>query len=424
MVLQVTLPGPATGGPFSIDKIATSRNNPAVTDPATDTLTAITGASVDIQNAAAAGAGAGPEAAPVTTVTGNPGATVTIPVVVVNTGPVPDNYNLQVSNTAVFAPPIGLPAGFSVTFVDATGAVVTNTGTLAPGASANLTARIVIPANASPGDVELFFRSISPTTGSADIIHDRVTVNAVNGINIEPNNTGQVFQGSAITYQHTLSNTGNTPLNNVALTTTNTLPGFTSVVYPDTNNNGILDPAEAATPLTTVPLLAPGQSIPIFVRVFAPAGAANGAVNVTNITGTDGVSTDSATDTTTVVSGDLKVDKFQSVNGGAFTQARQTALPGSTVRYRIVVTNTGSAPVTNVVVNDATPTFTTYSNGDGTNTITGVGGFSVDGGAFTAAAGANGATPANGVAGSLTFNIGTLNPGQVATITFGVTING
>ncbi len=424
VVLQVTLPGPATGGPFSINKIATSTNNPSVSDPATDTLTAITAASVDIRNAAGAGTGAGPEAAPVTTVTGNPGATVTIPVVVVNTGPVPDNYNLQVSNTAVFSPPVGLPAGFTVVFVDSTGAVVTNTGTLAPGASANLTARITIPANASPGNVELFFRSISPTTGSADIIHDRVTVNPVNGISVEPNNTGQVFQGSAITYQHTVTNTGNTTLTNVALTGINTQPGFTSVIYQDTNNNGILDPAEAAIPLTTIPSLAPGVSIPIFVRVFAPAGASDGSVNVTTITGTDGVSTDTATDTTTVVSGDLKVDKFQSVNGGPFTQARQTALPGSIVRYRIVVTNTGSAPVTNVVVNDATPTFTTYNIGDGTNTITGVGGFSVNGGAFTAATGANGATPANNAAGSLRFNIGTLNPGQSAVITFGVTING
>ena len=424
VVLQVTLPGPATGGPFSIDKIATSRNNPAVSDPATDTLTAINGADVDIQNAAGAGAGDGPEAAPVTTVTGNPGAVVTIPVVVVNTGPVPDNYNLQVSNTAVFAPPAGLPAGFSVVFVNAAGAVVTNTGNLAPGAAANLTARITIPANASPGDVELFFRAVSPTTGTDDIIHDRVTVNPVNGISVEPNNTGQVFQGSAITYQHTVSNTGNTTLTNVALTGVNTQPGFTSVIYQDTNNNGILDPAEAAAPLTTIPTLAPGQSIPIFVKVFAPSGAANGTVNVTTITGTDGVSTDTATDTTTVVSGDLKVDKFQSVNGGPFTQTRQTALPGSTVRYRIVVTNTGSAPVTNVVVNDATPSFTTYSIGDGTASATGVGGFTVNGGAFTAAAAPNGATPANGAAGSLTFNIGTLNPGETATITFGVTING
>lgn len=425
VVLKVTLPGPATGGPFSINKIATSRNNPSVSDPATDTLTAITASSVDIQNAAGAGAGAGPEATPVTTVTGNPGATVSIPLVVVNTGPVPDNYNLQISNTAVFTPPVALPAGFTVTFINnATGATVTNTGNIAPGGSVALTARVTIPANASPGNVEAFFRAISPTTGAADIIHDRITVNPVNGISVEPNNTGQVFQGSAITYQHTVSNTGNTTLTNVALTLTNTQPGFTSVIYQDTNNNGILDPAEAATPLTTIPSLAPGASIPIFVKVFSPAGAANGTVNVTTVTGTSGVSTDNATDTTTVVSGDLKVDKFQSVNGGAFTQARQTALPGSTVRYRIVVTNTGSAPVTNVVVNDATPSFTVYNNGDGTNSITGVAGFSVNGGAFTAATGANGATPGNGTAGSLTFNIGTLNPGQSAVITFGVTING
>jgi trimeric autotransporter adhesin len=424
VVLQVTLPGPATGGPFSIDKLATSRVDPNVSDPATDTLTAITASSVDIQNAAAAGAGAGPEVAPVTTVSGNPGATVTIPVVVVNTGPIPDSYDLQTSATAAFTPPVALPAGWSVRFRNASGAVVTNTGVLAPGASANLTAEITIPANSSPGDQEVFFRSVSPTTGAADIIHDRVTVNAVNGISLEPNNTGQVFQGSAITYQHTLTNTGNTALNNVAISGTNTAPGFTSVIYQDTNNNGILDPAEAATPLTNVPVLAPGASIPIFVRVFAPSGAADGTVNVTTVTATDGTNSDTATDTTTVVAGDLKVDKFQSVNGGAFTQANQSALPGSIVRYRIVVTNTGGAAVTNVVVNDATPAFTVYDDGDATASITGVAGFSINGGAFTAATGANGTTPVDGSAGSLRFNVGTLQPGESAVITFGVRING
>ncbi len=432
VVLKVTLPGAATGGPFSIDKLATSRNNPAVSDPATDTLTAVTPASVDITNAAGAGAGAGPEAAPVTTVTGNPGATVTIPVNVTNTGPTPDNFNLQVSGTAGFTPATALPTGFTVTFRDSTGAVVTNTGTLAPGAVANLTAFIFIPANASPADVDLFFRAISPTTGAADIIHDAVTVNPVNGISIEPNNTGQVFQGSAITYQHTITNTGNNPLNNVAVTSTNSAPGFTSVIYVDTNNNGILDPAEAATPLTTIPTLAAGASLPIFVRVFAPAGASQGTVNVTTVTGTDGTSTDTATDTTTVVSGDLKVDKFQSVDpdgagplpAGAFTQTNQSTQPGGIVRYRIVVTNTGGAPVTNVIINDATPTFTVYNAGDATSTATGVAGFVANGGAFVTATGVNGSTPAAGSAGSLRFNVGSLQPGESAVITFGVRING
>lgn len=431
VVLQVTLPAGATGGPFSVDKLATSKFNPAVTDPATDTLTSITPSSVDVTNAGGLGAGAGPEVAPVFTVTGNPGVTVTIPVNITNSGSTPDNYDLKTSNTAVFTPPVALPAGFAVVFKDASGAVVTNTGNLAPGATAALTAFITIPANASPGDVELFFQAISPTTGAKDTIHDRVTVNPVAGLSVEPNNTGQVFQASAITYQHTITNTGNATLTNVAVSSTNTAPGFTSVIYQDSNNNGILDPAEAATPLTNIPSLAAGASIPIFVKVFSPAGASAGTVNVTTITGTDGVSSDTATDTTTVVSGDIKVDKFQSVDpdgagplpAGPFTQTNQTTLPGGIVRYRIVVTNTGGAAVTSVVVNDATPTFTVYNIGDGTSSPTGVAGFSVNGGAFVAAAGANGSAPANNSAGSLSFNVGTLLPGESAVITFGVRVN-
>jgi uncharacterized repeat protein (TIGR01451 family) len=82
------------------------------------------------------------------------------------------------------------------------------------------------------------------------------------------------------------------------------------------------------------------------------------------------------------------------------------ALPGRSIRYRITVTNTGTAPATQVRVFDTTPAFTTYT------TVNPAG----------ATPGSVATAPANGAAGALEFDIGTLNPGQSAVITFGVII--
>ena len=48
------------------------------------------------------------------------------------------------------------------------------------------------------------------------------------------------------------------------------------------------------------------------------------------------------------------------INGtGTYTQATVSAKPGECVRYRIVATNEGNATVTNVVISDNTPSYTT-----------------------------------------------------------------
>jgi uncharacterized repeat protein (TIGR01451 family) len=67
VVLKVTLPAGATGGPYQVSKTATSASNPLASATATDILTTITSNSVDITNnaalPAARAAGGGPEGA-------------------------------------------------------------------------------------------------------------------------------------------------------------------------------------------------------------------------------------------------------------------------------------------------------------------------------------------------------------------------
>jgi len=89
VILKVTLPASATGGPYQVQKTATSATNPAATATATDVLTAITANTVDVTNNSplpgAPGAGAGPEAAFVDRQTVIPGNTARFTLYVNNT---------------------------------------------------------------------------------------------------------------------------------------------------------------------------------------------------------------------------------------------------------------------------------------------------------------------------------------------------
>jgi uncharacterized repeat protein (TIGR01451 family) len=231
-------------------------------------------------------------------------------------------------------------------------------------------------------------------------------------------------------YSHTLTNTGNVlegngTVSTITLPTANNQAGWTSVMHYDANGDGALD---AADPLISGNLhavlvagLAPGASITVFNKVIAPSGAVPASVNATTITATtvNGSYTVTApvpsvaTDSTTVISGNLTLGKVQSLDvacdgtpDGVYGTGSLSAKPGECVLYQITVTNVGSADATAVVVSDATPSYTVLS----TAAVTSFG---------TIGAGA----PAVGAAGTITANVGTLVPAQSAVLTFGVKIN-
>ena len=457
VVLKVILPSGASGvGPYSVDKTARSANDNTVFDTAQDSVPGIAPSTVDLTNnvsiangaTPAHGLGAGPEANPITTVAVNPGAVANFTLYVNNTSAQADAYVLEASSNSTFAP-LTLPAGWSVQYFDSNGTAITDTGLIPAGGDKLVTARVTVPANAPAGDFEIYFRATSPTTGVSDIKHDRVTVNTVRNLSITPNNTGQVYPGGSIVYSHTITNNGNVVEGDgvnstTTLALTNTLGGFTAVIYWDRDNDGVLGPNDPVIDdlsdlvggsggASTAAGLDVGESATLFVKVYAPPGAVAGSTNVTDITATTTQGTYPvaapapavASDTTTIISGDLKIDKAQALDAdgdfvldGPYSTNVQNALPGARVRYRITVTNTGTADAQNVVLNDVTPSFTVYDVGDGTTTATGVAVMTLDnGGTFTAIT-----APTPGTAGAVTANIGTLTPGQSAVIYFGVRI--
>ena len=418
------LPGAPTPPRYSVTLTGTSNGPGKPSDPATDTVNSISTATVEITNNPAGGRiGQGPltpAGSPVLTLAGNPGSVVRFPLSANNKSASNDNYAL--SFTSVPA----LPAGYSVVFRDSNDQVITNTGNITPGAFFNYFADVTIPAGASSQNIELLFTITSGASSATDTIRDLLTVNENRALTISPNNQGQVFPGSSVNYAHTITNNGNATETITSITLADSLAGFSSVVYADNGagtgeaGNGILDPSELAAgplaPTTANPLtLAAGASFPVIVKVFGPSNQfTSGAVNTTIVTAaTASGQSASATDITTIVAGDVTLTKSQSVNGGAQTQGNANALPGQTISYQILVRNTGGAPVNNVVVSDTIPAFTTYT------TTGGAASYTIGGGAPVAG---NVTGLANGQ-GAITWTIPTLNPGEVATVTFNVIIN-
>ena len=445
VIVRAILPPGVSGNNvnYTVNVIATSQVNSTVNANANDVLTTVTASTADLTNTrsttggatSADGLGIGPEASPMVTNTVNGGAQTRFVIFVNNTGAAADSYDLSASTSATFVS--GLPSGWSVVFTDATGTVLTNTGSIPAGGNKRINVDIGVPASTQPGPTDVYFRALSPTTSSIDRIHDAVIVAAQRSIAIVPNNSGQVVAGSTVVFSHTITNTGNVLEGNgtassVALNLTNSMSGWTAVVYYDANGNGAIDSNE--NPISDLSFvsngsagLAPGESIRVLVKITAPPGAPAGATDAITLTATttNGSYTSAvppvatATDSAIVVASDLQITKEQALDGNldgipdtAYSIADITtgALPGKSIRYRVTVRNNGSLQVDNVKIFDSTPAFTTYTS-TAPATVTGGSAPSVV------------AVPANGSAGSFQFNVGTLNPGQQAVATFGVRID-
>lgn len=472
VILKAVLPPGFTGvpaGPYDITKTATSTasgvlNNPLdVSDTVTDRLLAVVSSTVDLENAAGLGDGTGAAnetdgGNPFTVVAVNPGGSATFVLNVENTSLSADNYTFLADDDGTFAGVNDLPAGWSVNFYQAgapdcsvLGAAVVNTGTINAGATGTYCGVVTTPANAAPvTEQDIWFQITSPLTGSVDKKLDAVTVNTVRSIQMTTNNSGTVFPGGTVDYIHNITNNGNVLEGDVAgevvlsaVNSTGAPNPWATQLFWDANNNGVLDVAEAVTPITDISAfvsngaagLDAGETIRIFARVISNVNALDGATDVATITATvtgdvsglgpqgtaggSGPATVSNTDTTQVNAGQIRLYKTQALDAACDGTADApldvtpiSAKPGACIIYNIEARNEGTSPATVVVVNDDVPTFTTL--------------FTTAGGRPTVSQGTvsptNAGAPLN-YTGNVQASFGTINGGQSASMQMSVKID-
>lgn len=386
VVAKVTLPSSySSTTPISTILTSTPVTNSTGTDTINLVIDKVVASTVDLHNGDATnstgtvvGASGKDTGQFIDTKSTKPGQATNFPLTIDNKGATGDNYNLSTSPT--------LPTGWTVQYYLAdgagnpTGAPITNTGNIPSGGSVKLVAVVTPPANAPAGDQEVIFKVSSPATGLTDVMSDRVTVETNRILSLQNDRTGQVAPGGTVVYKHTLTNNGNiaegATTGSLPFTLTNdqAANGWVTTLYVDSNNDGIADAGELVTGsdlAVKTGSIARGASVNLLIKVQAPTNATAGTPSAVVLTikptvvGGQSVADLVNTDLTTVTSGQVRLVKEQSlancVTGaaGTYTQNTVSAKPGECVKYRITATNEGNADVTNVVISDATPAYTT-----------------------------------------------------------------
>jgi uncharacterized repeat protein (TIGR01451 family) len=159
---------------------------------------------------------------------------------------------------------------------------------------------------------------------------------------------------------------------------------WVELLYLDLNCNGQINPSDS--PISAPINVVAGQTLCIIHKETVPAGSAAGGTNNVAVTAAFTAQNNALipvqiithTDLTTVTSsgsgaltllkevcnaGALPLPLPLGSSCGAFT-SQNTGKGGDVLMYRISYTNTGASPVSNVVVQDATPPYTTFYNAD------------------------------------------------------------
>ena len=317
------------------------------------------------------------------------------------------NYTIAIENTGTYAATdvvvqSNLPTNVSfvsssstmsgVNFTHAARVLTANIASLAPGQTVTFTVAVTADTigtgvvNAASVSGENF--TTASDTATVSIIEPAVTITKT------ATPTGPVTAGSTVAYSLVVTNTGTATLNNV--TVTDTLPAQLTNPTAPTLPTGATGSFTGQTLTVNLAPLTPGSSVTITFNATVAAGTAVG----TEITNTARAAasaivydTDSATITTQAGVPNAAVSITN-------TAGVTTVSPGGDIPFTLVVTNTGSVALTDLVITETLPT--QLNNPRSLVLPTGVtGSFS------------------NRV---LTANIASLPPGASRTITFTATV--
>lgn len=208
--------------------------------------------------------------------------------------------------------------------------------------------------------------SFVPTAGQA---YSGVNFGLVPPNTLGPDGAQATQPGSTVFYAHAfVAGSGGQVTFSLAGSATPSAPAWTQVLYQDSNCNGVLDSGEPQ--IAGSLSVSAGQKLCLIVKVSTPAGAAAGAQSTASVSAaflyTNAspalAATLTASDVTTVgAPGTLALTKLVSnlTQGGAAATA-VSANPGDTLQYTLTATNNGAQSLATLVINDATPAFTTF----------------------------------------------------------------
>jgi len=195
-----------------------------------------------------------------------------------------------------------------------------------------------------------------------------------------PNHSGTVLAGNVVFYTHTFTpkSTGSVTFNNTNSTPATT--GWSSLLYHDENCNAKLDGTEANAPIGTNLATTAGTAICLINKVYAPSNVVNAETfnniieanfdfNANALAGsvvlkvTD-VSKASAKKPP-ITEGNSRLVLRKTVEnmtqGTAETETQNQAKPSDVLKYRLYYRNTGTGVLTDLVINDEVPAFTTLN---------------------------------------------------------------
>jgi uncharacterized repeat protein (TIGR01451 family) len=226
------------------------------------------------------------------------------------------------------------------------------------------------------------------------------------------NGAQQGLPGTVLFYPHILSpGTAGQVTFSMASTTAPSNVSFARIIYQDTNCNGLLDSGEPVITgsVTTVA----GTNLCIIMKVSIPNGAPFNSTDTTIITANF-----TYTNASPALTGTYTLEDLTTVGTGTNAGLRlekvvdkATALPGANLTYTVTFINDSTSPISNLKVNDSTPSYTTF--------VSAVCGSPLP----NSLTGCSITSPSVGQAGAIQWTFtGTLAPSQTGTVTFVVKI--